>query len=218
MTKDFVIENGTLLRYNGKGSNVVIPEGVTKIDYSAFSCCADITSINIPDSVKKIDVCAFYGCTGLISINIPNSVTEINNKTFYGCGGLTSINIPDSVKEIGWCAFYGTRIKRQPQGNIAYKGFNTNMTCRGFQYNEGETYFCLRAKLCEYGFHACLNPLDCFNYYCYGAGAVYHEVVLDGRTDEMESDSKVCGKKITIGRRLTLKEMSDIFNKLNEEK
>lgn len=47
----------------------------------------------------------------------------------------------------------------------AYKGFNKDMTCRGFQYEEGKTYETDKAELCKEGFHACENPLDCFNYY-----------------------------------------------------
>lgn len=37
----------------------------------------------------------------------------------------------------------------------AYKGFNTDMTCLGFKYKEGETYTTSKAKLCERGSHAC---------------------------------------------------------------
>lgn len=37
----------------------------------------------------------------------------------------------------------------------AVKGFNKDMTCRGFQYKEGETYEEERAECCETGFHAC---------------------------------------------------------------
>lgn len=47
----------------------------------------------------------------------------------------------------------------------AYKGFNANMTCRDFQYKEGETYKTKDAKVCECGFHACEHPLDCLSYY-----------------------------------------------------
>ena len=82
-----------------------------------------------------------------------------------------------------------------------YKGFNKDMTCRGFQYKEGETYESDNAKLCESGFHACENPLDCFNYYK-PTESVYHEVELDA-TDEIESeDSKRVGKRIKIGAAL----------------
>ena len=42
-----------------------------------------------------------------------------------------------------------------------YKGFNKNMTCRGFQYEEGKEYKTEKAVACETGFHACEYPLDC---------------------------------------------------------
>ena len=80
----------------------------------------------------------------------------------------------------------------------AYKGFNKDMTCRGFQFKEGETYEEDEAVLCESGFHACEAPIDCLSYYA-PAGAVYHEVELDDVSDERRNDSKVVGKKITIG-------------------
>lgn len=47
----------------------------------------------------------------------------------------------------------------------AYKGFDKNMRCRGFQFEEGKTYEAEKAKLCEWGFHACLRPLDVFYHY-----------------------------------------------------
>ena len=47
----------------------------------------------------------------------------------------------------------------------SYKGFNKDMTCRDFQYKEGESYEEPSAKACERGFHACEYPLDCLNYY-----------------------------------------------------
>ena len=84
----------------------------------------------------------------------------------------------------------------------AYKGFNKDMTCRGFQFEEGKTYETDKAELCQSGFHACENPLDCFGYYAPGS-SVYHEVELDEVSDERESnDTKVCAKKITIGAKL----------------
>ena len=86
----------------------------------------------------------------------------------------------------------------------AYKGFDKNMQCRGFQFEEGKTYEEKKAKLCESGFHACLNPLDCMGYYFLN-DSVYHEVELDGVSDERHAeDTKVSAKKITIGARLDI--------------
>ena len=49
---------------------------------------------------------------------------------------------------------------------IAYKGFNSDLTCKGFQYKIGEKYSCdEKIILCEKGFHACKEPLDVLNYY-----------------------------------------------------
>lgn len=43
-----------------------------------------------------------------------------------------------------------------------YKGFNKDMTCRGFQYEEGKEYKTDEAVCCQSGFHACEMPLDVF--------------------------------------------------------
>lgn len=85
----------------------------------------------------------------------------------------------------------------------AYKGFKTDMTCRGFQFEEGKEYHEDSAVLCNSGFHACEAPLDCFGYYS-PAESVYHEVELDEVSDEREPDSKICGKNIKIGARLNI--------------
>ena len=88
----------------------------------------------------------------------------------------------------------------------AYKGFKKNMTCRGFQYKEGGEYQTNGAKLCEEGFHACERPLDVFKYYPANT-SVYHEVELEGLSDEHPSDSKVCGRIIKIGQELSVADM-----------
>ena len=82
----------------------------------------------------------------------------------------------------------------------AYKGFDKNMQCRGFQYREGETYHEETAKLCKSGFHACEIPLDVLNYYAPGNGSIYREVDLeDVSQDRQSEDTKVCARTIKIG-------------------
>ena len=88
----------------------------------------------------------------------------------------------------------------------AYKGFDKDMKCRGFQFEEGKTYEEPNAKLCEKGFHACLAPLDVLNYYSpcddYGNMQNFHEVELGDVSNEKSDDSKVVAKKIKIGASL----------------
>lgn len=61
----------------------------------------------------------------------------------------------------------------------AFNGFNKDLTCRGFQYEEGKEFQTEKAECCETGFHACEYPLDCLRYYSPNT-SVYHEVDEDG--------------------------------------
>ena len=80
-----------------------------------------------------------------------------------------------------------------------FKGFTKDMKCRDFQYEEGKTYEEPEARLCDKGFHACEDPIDCLNYYA-PAESKFHEVDLDEVSDERSSeDSKRVGRRITIG-------------------
>ena len=89
----------------------------------------------------------------------------------------------------------------------AYKGFNRDMTCRGYQFEEGKTYEHEGAvKMCESGFHACEDPMDCMRYYD-PCKSVYHEVELYGVSDERGEDTKIVGQKISIGARMSVKDI-----------
>ena len=65
-SSDFVIdEDGVLTAYVGPGGDVVIPDGVTKIESWAFQDQTSVTSVVIPDSVKEIGLGAFSGCSSI---------------------------------------------------------------------------------------------------------------------------------------------------------
>ena len=87
----------------------------------------------------------------------------------------------------------------------SYKGFNKDMTCRGFQYKEGKEYETSKAVVCNEGFHACEHPLDCLGYYPPNTSA-YHEVEQTGEfsSDSGSRDSKIASTKIKIGAKLSI--------------
>ena len=102
----------------------------------------------------------------------------------------------------------------------AYKGFDKNLKCRGFQYEIEKEYEEKEAKACEKGFHACENPLEVFSYYPPCDGNRYCEVEQSGELSKHDDDSKVASTKIKIGVELGLKGLiqagvSFILDKVN---
>ena len=88
-------------------------------------------------------------------------------------------------------------------GMKVYKGTDKDIKCRGYQFTPGVEAVEERAELCEAGFHACEAPLDVLAYYPPSEGSRYFEAELEDVSDERHgTDSKVCGKRITIGAEL----------------
>ena len=60
-TNNYIIENGVLLKYSGKGGRVVIPQGVTHIKASIFQGSGiQVTSIVLPNSLRHVEKSVFW--------------------------------------------------------------------------------------------------------------------------------------------------------------
>ena len=79
----------------------------------------------------------------------------------------------------------------------AYKGFDRNLRCRGFQYEVGKEYETDRAEVCEAGFHACESPLDVWKFYPPVNGNRFCEVEQGG--DIKLDGEKTASTKLKIG-------------------
>ena len=89
----------------------------------------------------------------------------------------------------------------------AYKGFDGNMQCLGFQFEVGKTYIHEGpVELCKSGFHACEEPFDCIRYYSVVDGK-FAEVELAGVSNEREDDTKRVGSRITIKSMLSITDL-----------
>jgi len=98
----------------------------------------------------------------------------------------------------------------------AYKGFDKNMQCRGFQFKEGETYKHEgEVKCCESGFHSCENPLHVLQFYPAGASR-FAEVEIDGKTEK--ENTKNVSEKISIKSEINLKALIELGFKFIFEK
>ncbi|XHB99369.1 hypothetical protein ABWH97_00015 [Nitratireductor sp. ac15] len=88
---------------------------------------------------------------------------------------------------------------------VAYKGFNKDMTCRGFQYEVGKTYDNGGKEVIRCGegaFHWVEMPLDVFSYYG-PAISRYAEVVPDGQIvrppdEDTKGASSILSVKVDI--------------------
>ena len=90
---------------------------------------------------------------------------------------------------------------------IAYKGFNQDWTCRGYQYEVGKTYVHKGdVKAYRSGFHACEYPLDVLSYYS-PAVSKFAVVKMSGETSKDSDDTKIASAKITIETEINLPEM-----------
>ena len=74
-----------------QGSDVIIPDSYTSIDYAAFAS-AGLTSVEIPSSVTYLSRYSFYD-NKLTEVYLPDSITEIGPNAFEE-NSLSSVEIP----------------------------------------------------------------------------------------------------------------------------
>ena len=143
---------GAAFNNDSKLTSVVLPEGITSINYMAFHGCTYLSNVVMPSTLKCIDYMAFYNCDGLTNVTIPSSVTYIGEEAFSGCNSLETINIPlgvtyiepstfsgdsvlhtinipESVTYIGTTAFAGTHIRPTIPASVTYIGTAAFRNC-----------------------------------------------------------------------------------------
>ena len=101
---EFDESSGTIKKYNGTATDVVIPEkingkSVTTIGKQAFGM-KKLTSVVIPEGVETIGQGAFINNL-LTTIKLPSTVKKIDSMAFAANAKLKEINFPDSLKTIG---------------------------------------------------------------------------------------------------------------------
>ena len=111
MVTDLVIPDGTtkignnVFFYNKQLKSVVIPNSVESIGYEAFYHCENLESITIGNGVKNIGYGAFRYFKGT-NLIIPNSVEKIGETAFANCYNLVSVSLGKNLKSVDYYAFY----------------------------------------------------------------------------------------------------------------
>lgn len=135
-------------RTNQAVSEVVYPEGVTKIQDYAYALCKSLTKLHIPEYIEYIGKYAFQECWNIDDVvEIPSKVTIINDYAFNNCSrvnvklhdGIVKImpssfleckklqmdRLPENLERVDTMAFQGC-------GGLTFTLFPKNLTYLGF--------------------------------------------------------------------------------------
>lgn len=90
---------------------------------------------------------------------------------------------------------------------IAYKGFEKNLTCRGYHFTTDGINRTKEANCRRNGLHCAENPLDCLAHYPKWDCSVYYIVEALGDVDETDRDSQIACTELRLLKELTLQEL-----------
>jgi len=133
-TSNFVVrDDGTLIRFDGRETEVFIPFMINGIRVTAIGDRVfegrGLTRVVIPDTVTSIGDIAFYN-NQLINVTMPGSVAAIGRSAFAR-NRLRSVGISDSVTSIGELAFANNQLT-----NIIIPDNVTRIGCSAFVNNQ----------------------------------------------------------------------------------
>ena len=115
-----VTKLGSFCFYDSSIEEVVIPETVTEIEWSAFKACKNLKQITLPSGLEDIGTSAFYG-SGIEQIELPESVKKIEAWAF-AFSAVEEIRGLENVEEIERCAFRGTPWEESIEGEFVCIG------------------------------------------------------------------------------------------------
>ena len=148
---------------HSKGSSeIVIPDGITKIGKRAFDFNYALETVIMADSVKTIEKDAFSCCYKLKSIQFGKGIETIGDNAFYYAQSLQgALNFPDSIKKIGAYAFFNSGVQRITIGkNVQSIGKNAFNDCKKLTE---VTFSGGPDEICDSAFHYC-KALETVNF------------------------------------------------------
>lgn len=101
-------------------TDLVIPEGVTTLNWYSFNTCKNLETVTLPDSLEFIDSWAFERCSKLKTINVPANVTRINGGAFAQNSSMTSITCDPANKN--YVSVDGVLFTKDMKELVAYPG------------------------------------------------------------------------------------------------
>lgn len=94
-----------------KGTDLVIPSGVSKVGAYIFNQAPTIVNVEIPSSVKELGEHAFSSCPMLETVKLNEGIEKIGKLCFFNEAKLTTINFPSTLKVLDYqCLAASTKL------------------------------------------------------------------------------------------------------------
>ena len=102
---------------------------------------------------------------------------------------------------------------------IGYKGFNSELKCKGYQYEIGKTYtidsdkelaVCPKVEKNQAGLHFCKNPVNVLDFYPNEKGNRFCVVESIGKTISDYFDTKVATDKLKVIKEINFSELMEL--------
>lgn len=158
LSSSFFCNGSDMYVDNEKIVDLMIPQGVGKINEAVFAGCTSIETLHVSETVGRIGGNAFYGCKNLECVSLPSTLSSMGKEIFGNCERLTSIGPmhSNSSIEFEWKdsipsnAFYGA--------NYVKKLIIPSTIKKIGDYILGETHYSSFPKISEIYISAIVPP------------------------------------------------------------
>lgn len=99
-SRDFIIEDSSLLKYIGDAPKVIIPDNVKVIGENAFKNQTRVQNVIFNEGLEKIGDGAFERCIDISSISLPCTVRHLGKRAFSRCYKLTFVQLNEELVTI----------------------------------------------------------------------------------------------------------------------
>ena len=117
---------------------VVLKEGLERINNGLFHNCESLASIKFPSTMKEIGDQAFLNCTNLTSVSLNEGLEKIGMLSFQACS-MESITFPSTLLEVcGYsfcnCSHLGEVIMNETLETVGERAFYRCLSLQGFKF------------------------------------------------------------------------------------